>query len=143
MYHPIRRKRMRTTQKDLAAFRASAEKLFGKPCGCGRGRPHKCHHLKDSESKNILDKQARLGDRVMAVAIDAKDEAVVVVTGRLKKGSDSFSNFQVSGNGKKPDFTRPSVSDWGWTVKLGQYESAAEAILWDFKDSMRKKRQKR
>jgi DNA-binding Xre family transcriptional regulator len=42
-----------------------------------------------------------------------------------------FSAFEMSGAGTKPDFKAFSVTDCGQTVRLGNYEAAVDAILYE------------
>jgi DNA-binding XRE family transcriptional regulator len=43
-----------------------------------------------------------------------------------------FTAFQPSGEGVSPDFERFSVTDYGHTIRLGDYEAASDAILYEF-----------
>jgi hypothetical protein len=49
-----------------------------------------------------------------------------------------FSAFAKSGDGTVPDFDAFSVTDCGQTVKLGNYEAAVDAILYEYDPAYRR-----
>ncbi len=51
--------------------------------------------------------------------------------GHLESLTVPFSSFQKAGDGTLPDFSAFSVIDGGQTVKLGSYEAAVDAILYE------------
>ena len=53
-----------------------------------------------------------------------------------------FSAFDVSGDGIAPDFNAFSVTDYGQTVRLGEYEAAADALLYEFDEKFRRRKNK-
>jgi DNA-binding Xre family transcriptional regulator len=65
--------------------------------------------------------------------------------GNLKPLTAPFSAFGKSGDGTEPDFEDFSVIDYGQTVKLGNYEAAVDAILYEhdpeYRRGLLKKRQ--
>ena len=56
-----------------------------------------------------------------------------------------FSFFEETADGVKPDFSALSFTDYGHTVALGEYEAAADAILYeidvDYRRKLNKERQ--
>jgi len=57
-----------------------------------------------------------------------------------------FSLFEETANGVRPDFDALSFTDYGHTVKLGEYEASTDAILYeidaDYRRMLNKARQK-
>jgi len=49
-----------------------------------------------------------------------------------------FSAFEKSGDGTEPDFNAFSVIDCGQTVKLGEYEAAVDALLYEYDPEYRR-----
>lgn len=64
--------------------------------------------------------------------VDADDKALVLYRGSLERVVVPFSWFRVAPRGVKPDFNDFEVIDGGQTVRLGKYEAAADAILYEF-----------
>jgi lambda repressor-like predicted transcriptional regulator len=54
-----------------------------------------------------------------------------------------WSIFKPSGDGLQPDFSRLSLTDYGHTVRLGDYEAASDAILYEADPEYRRKARKR
>ena len=76
-----------------------------------------------------------------AVAPAAK--SVVLIRGDLTSLAVPFSWFVARPNGPKPDFSDFAVIDSGQTIKLGDYEAAADAVLYEFDAEFRKHERKR
>ncbi len=53
-----------------------------------------------------------------------------------------LSAFPVSGDGVKPNFNKFSVTDYGQTIRFGQYEAAADAILYEYDSDYRRQKMK-
>jgi len=73
---------------------------------------------------------------------DREDKALVLYRGSLEKLAIPFSWFRASPGSPKPNFDDFEVTDGGQTVRLGEYEAAADAILYEF-DSKARARMKR
>jgi DNA-binding Xre family transcriptional regulator len=58
--------------------------------------------------------------------------------GNLESLTVPFSAFETSGDGTVPDFNNFSVIDCGQTVKLGHYEAAVDALLYEFDPEFRR-----
>jgi hypothetical protein len=71
-------------------------------------------------------------------AIDPDDEVAVLYRGNLEPVVVPMDWFKVSGDGTRPDPARFEVTDFGQTVKLGEYEAATHAILYDFDKEYRR-----
>jgi len=69
-------------------------------------------------------------------------KTVALVRGDLSMLVVPFSYFKVSGDGTKPDFSKPSFSDYGMTVAFGEYEASADGILYEFDPVYRQKLKK-
>jgi DNA-binding Xre family transcriptional regulator len=69
------------------------------------------------------------------------NEATQTITlwrGNLESLTVPFSAFEKSGAGTEPDFRAFSVTDCGQTVKLGGYEAAVDAILYEYDPEFRR-----
>ena len=62
--------------------------------------------------------------------------------GDIKPVVAPFSIFQESGDATAPDFTRLRLTDYGRTVALGDYEAAADAILYELDPAHRRRLEK-
>jgi hypothetical protein len=58
--------------------------------------------------------------------------------GNLESLTVPFSAFEKSGSGEVPDFNSFSVIDCGQTVKLGDYEAAVDALLYEYDSEYRR-----
>jgi hypothetical protein len=65
-------------------------------------------------------------------AVDAEDKALVLYRGSLERIVVPFSWFRAVPHGAKPIFEDFEVTDSGQTVRLGKYEAATDAILYEF-----------
>src|SRR3954447_13204851 len=64
-------------------------------------------------------------------SVDRDSETLTLWRGTGKPLVVPLSSFRPSGEGKKPDFTRFSVADYGHTLRFGDYESSGEAVLYE------------
>lgn len=62
--------------------------------------------------------------------VDAANQTMTLWRGNLEPLTVPFSAFENSGDGLAPDFSRFSATDFGQTIRLGDYEAAADAILY-------------
>ncbi len=67
------------------------------------------------------------------------DKVVVLYRGNLDRLVVPFDWFRASPRGPRPDFAQFSVVDGGQTIRLGEYEAAADAILFDFDPQARRR----
>ncbi|MFO0867343.1 MAG: helix-turn-helix transcriptional regulator [Pirellulales bacterium] len=65
-------------------------------------------------------------------------QTITLWRGNLESITVPFSAFEKSGNGTEPDFNAFSVIDCGQTVKLGDYEAAVDALLYEFDPEYRR-----
>lgn len=73
-----------------------------------------------------------------------KAKTLTLLRGDITAVVVPLSIFTTSGDGAAPDFTRFRLTDYGRTIVLGEYESAADAILYeadaDYRRSLNKRR---
>lgn len=78
-------------------------------------------------------------NRFIGGAVDAETETVALVRGDRQTMVFPFSFFEPAGDGVTPDFTKLSITDYGHTVALGEYEASADGILYEIDPSYRTK----
>lgn len=86
-------------------------------------------HSKLIEVKLLPDNQRK--GMIVAAFIDLVLDEMVVYNGNEKEFVIPLSFFKPSGNGIVPDFNALEIIDYGHTVKLGEYEAASSAILYE------------
>ena len=74
---------------------------------------------------------------------DTQDEVVVLYRGSMEPLLVPFAWFEPSGTGTAPSFADFSVADFGQTVRFGEYEAAADAILYELDPEYRRRARKR
>jgi DNA-binding Xre family transcriptional regulator len=65
-------------------------------------------------------------------------QTITLWRGNLEALTVPFSTFEKSGDGTEPDFNAFSVIDCGQTVKLGDYEAAVDALLYEYDPEYRR-----
>ena len=70
-------------------------------------------------------------DRFIAGASDHEAETLALVRGNRETVVVPFSSFQPTGTGTEPNFHDISFTDYGHTVRLGDYEASTDAILYE------------
>ena len=78
-------------------------------------------------------------DLFLGGTVDYENEMITLWRGDLRSFAVPFSAFTSSGDGLKPDFKAFRVTDFGHTVRLGEYEAAADALLYELDPDYRKK----
>jgi DNA-binding XRE family transcriptional regulator len=73
----------------------------------------------------------RRGDLFIGGYADPHNQTLTLVRGDLRRLSVPVSIFRPSGTGEKADAFRLAFMDGGNTVRLGDYEAAADAILYE------------
>jgi hypothetical protein len=71
-------------------------------------------------------------------SVDRQGGTVTLWRGNLASLTVPLSAFRPAGDGTKPDFARFSIRDYGHTVRFGEYEAAADAILYEFDQRYRR-----
>jgi DNA-binding XRE family transcriptional regulator len=74
--------------------------------------------------------------------VDPASETLTLWRGNLASLVVPFSAFPASGDGIKPDFDKFSVADYGHTIRLGEYEAASDAILYEYDADYRRRKAK-
>lgn len=82
-------------------------------------------------------------DYFVAIAVDRASGVVLLHRGNLGAVLVPFAWFEAAGGGTVPDFDDFAVGDFGQTVRLGRYEAATSAILYDFDPEYRKRAKER
>ncbi|HEX8904481.1 MAG TPA: helix-turn-helix transcriptional regulator [Longimicrobiaceae bacterium] len=98
--------------------------------------------LPTAELVDVLSAPDR-ADYLVAVAVDADSGVAVLYRGNLEALVVPFSWFRTPGQGTAPDFADFAVGDFGQTVRFGEYEAAASAILYAFDSDYRKRAKER
>ena len=88
------------------------------------------HFLPLAELAEALADERR-GDLFIGGYADAQNQTLTLVRGDLRRLSIPVSIFRPSGTGEKADAFRLAFADSGNTVRLGDYEAAADAILYE------------
>jgi DNA-binding Xre family transcriptional regulator len=89
------------------------------------------------ELAEVLNTEERANLFIGGFANDAT-ETITFWRGNLESLTVPFSAFEKSGDGTEPAFTALSVIDCGQTVKLGEYEAAVDAILYEHDSEYRR-----
>lgn len=76
-------------------------------------------------------------------AVAPAARSVVLIRGDLTSLVVPFSWFVARPHGPKPDFSAFDIIDSGQTIQLGDYEAAADAVLYEFDAEFRKQERKR
>jgi len=75
----------------------------------------------------------------IGASVDPKSQTITLWRGNLEPLTVPFSAFENSGDGIQPDFDEFSVTDCGQTIRLGEYEAAADAVLYEFDPQYRRR----
>jgi hypothetical protein len=81
-------------------------------------------------------------DLFIVGSADMKAKTLILLRGDITSLIVPFSLFSKAGNGTAPDFPKLRLTDYGRTVALGNYESAADAILYEVDLEYRRKLKK-
>lgn len=75
----------------------------------------------------------------IAALASRRDKTLLLHRGNLASVVIPFSWFRSRRGGPAPDFSDPQVTDFGRTIRLGDYEAASDAILYEFAPDVRRK----
>jgi hypothetical protein len=78
-------------------------------------------------------------DLFLGGSVDQASRTITLWRGNLEPLTVPFSAFEKSGDGTEPDFGQFSIQDFGQTIRLGDYEAAADAILYEFDPEFRRR----
>lgn len=90
------------------------------------------------ELAEVLEAENRC-DLFIGGSLDDSTKTMTFWRGDLKPLTVPFSTFEISGDGIEPDFSKFSVIDSGQTVRLGTYEAAVDAILYEHDPEYRRR----
>jgi hypothetical protein len=76
-------------------------------------------------------KDERRGDLILGGYVDTVNQVLTLVRGDLRRLSVPLAIFGPTGTGAEPDPSRLSITDTGNTIRLGAYEAAADAVLYE------------
>ncbi len=82
-------------------------------------------------------------DLFVGGSIAPADAAVILYRGSLEPLVVPLTWFRARPGGPKPDTARLAITDYGQTVRLGAYEAATDAILYEFDNAYRRCAKKR
>lgn len=75
---------------------------------------------------------AHRGNLIIGGLVSSCAGALVLIRGSLERLVVPWSWFEPSASGSRPDFDDFEVIDSGQTIRLGHYEAAVDAILYEF-----------
>lgn len=118
--------------------------------------PHRLpllHHLFDSviagaellELRDLLDvvDSYKRSDLFIGGVVDPDDQALILYRGDFTSLLVPFAWFEPRPVAGTPDWTKFQVTDFGQTLRMGDYEAAADAILYDFDPVFRRQAKRR
>jgi len=79
----------------------------------------------------------------IAGAVTAAAKSLVLIRGNLDSLVVPFSLFTARPNGPKPDYSDFEIIDSGQTIRLGHYEAAVDAVLYELDVEFRRHERKR
>src|SRR5438045_3911465 len=99
-------------------------------------------HLRLEEMAEVLS-APNADELFVGGAVDKKSKTVTVWRGNGKPLVVPMSSFRPSGGGVVADFDRFTVCDFGHTLRFGDYEAAADAVLYEHDPVYRRAAKKR
>jgi len=81
-------------------------------------------------------------ERFLGGSVDLKAKTLTLLRGDMTAVVAPFSLFAKSGDGIEPNFSRLGLTDYGSTICLGDYESSADAILYELDPDYRRRLKK-
>ena len=81
----------------------------------------------------------RAADLFIGGVVDHEDKALVLYRGNLETLVVPMRTFQQAHDGPRPSFEDFEVTDYGTTIRLGEYEAAADAILYELDGDARRR----
>ncbi len=84
-------------------------------------------------------RQSDREDRFIGGTVDKKSETVTLWRGNFDSISVPFTAFPSTANGIHPKFDKFAVIDYGDALRFGDYESATEAVLYEYAPDFRQR----
>lgn len=103
----------------------------------------KTSHLLSTRDLVAVFSSPNADDLFIGGDVDTDDRIVVLYRGNLRRIAVPFEWFKSIRGGPKPDFRDFEVTDTGQTIRAGQYEAAADAILYEFDPDARRRMKER
>ena len=88
-------------------------------------------------------KQPNRGDLCIGGSVEPQHRMLVLVRGNLDVLPVPMSVFKPSGTGCEPDFGRFQITDYGQTLRFGDYEASVDAVLYEVDDDYRRRLNKK
>lgn len=92
--------------------------------------PPAFHWLPDRELAAVLGAPNR-GDLALGGHVDPQTQLLTLCRGDLTHLAVPLGLFKPAGDGAVPDGSRFAIADYGHTIRLGDYESSMDAILYE------------
>jgi hypothetical protein len=96
------------------------------------------HELKGEDLAEALAAPHR-ADLLVRVRVDLAAQQLVLYRGNRETVTAPFSLFRSLPNGPAPDFADIEIIDCGQTIRLGEYEAAVDALLYDLDPDYRRR----
>jgi len=78
-------------------------------------------------------------DRFIGISADKEAGAIVLLRGNLDPLVVPAAWFRSAPGGTRPSLDDYEITDWGNTIRLGEYEASADAVLYSFDRDYRKR----
>jgi hypothetical protein len=99
------------------------------------------HWLSHAELVEVITREDAC-DRFIGGSVDARAKTVTLLRGDLAAIVAPFAIFPKAGEGTAPDFAGLRLTDYGRTIALGDYEAAADAVLYELDPDYRRRLKK-
>lgn len=100
------------------------------------------HLLPLQELAEVLNSEGRADLLIGGEAVEARSE-LLLYRGNLEPISVPLAWFVPRPSSPEPDIRRLAITDYGQTVRVGEYEASTDAILYEFDDDYRVRAKKR
>jgi DNA-binding Xre family transcriptional regulator len=84
-------------------------------------------------------KAQNAADLFIGGTVDSASQTVTLWRGNLEPLTVPITSFEQSGDGVEPAFDLFSVTDYGQSVRFGDYEAATDAVLYEFDGDYRRR----
>ncbi len=99
--------------------------------------------LPANELSAVLSSADRADLFIGGASVSAREAAVILYRGNLEPLVVPLAWFRVRPDGPKPDLADLAITDFGQTIRLGAYEAATDAVLYEFDEDYRRRSKKR
>jgi len=98
---------------------------------------HKGATLSLAELAEVVSAENR-GGLFISGTVNKENGTLTLWRGNLTPLVVPLSAFQPTGNGERPDFDRFTITDYGQTLRFGDYEASADAVLYEYDPDYRR-----